>query len=209
MSASTAEAAAKPANHSRPISRCSSGESGHECRALPRRSAGDPATSWPALTLPITAEPGSTCAPAPTVAPGISVLRAPTLAPGPIRMAPMWTRSPSIHQPDRSTSGSILDPVPRVSSPVTGGSECSWTFSPIFAPERFRVVGHPGRAGEADGAGEVLDLFREPEPEVHPPGPGIGARHHVAQQDAGGGNGEQHPPGGTDEDQPGRSHPPP
>ena len=101
---------------------------------MPRRSAGDPATSCPDFTLPSTAEPGSTWAPAPIVAPGIRVLRAPTVAPGPMWMAPMWTMSPSIHQPDRSTSGSTLQPLPSESRPVTGGSECSWTLLPIFAP---------------------------------------------------------------------------
>ena len=57
--------------------------------------------------------------------------------------------------------------------------------------------------------GEVLDLFREPEPEVHLPGPRICSGHDVAEQDPGGGDGEQHPPGGADKDQPGRADPPP
>ena len=115
------------------------------------------------------------------------------VAPGPIRMAPMWTTSPSIHQPDRSTSGSTLQPLPSEQQPGDGRQRVQLDVLADLRPERPRVVGHPGRAGQADGAGEVLDLFRQPEPQVHPAGPRIRSRHHVAQQEPGGGDGEQHP----------------
>ncbi len=111
------------------------GRPGRQCLALPRAHGGGAGHQLAGLDLP--EHRGARRPPAPrrrSTAPGISVLRAPTVAPAPIRTAPIWTLSPSIHQPDRSTSGSTLAPRPSVSRPVTGGSECSWTSRPIFAP---------------------------------------------------------------------------
>ncbi len=107
---------------------------GKERAALPSRIAGTPAQRWPVGTEPTTPEPGATSARLPMRAPGNSVLRAPTVAPAPIRMRPRTSRSPSSHQPDRSTSGSTAAPRPTFSMPVTGGSECRSTPGPIFAP---------------------------------------------------------------------------
>ena len=71
------------------------------------------------------------------------------------------------------------------------------------------VVRHPRCAGQADGAGQVLDLFRQPQAQVYPSGPRVRARHHLAEQDPGRGDGDQHAAGRGDEHQPGRGHPPP
>ncbi len=174
------------ANQSLPISGWAGGVSGHECLALPRRSAGEPATSCPALTFPSTAEPGSTWPPAPMLAPGMSVLRAPTAAPAPTWIAPMWTESPSIHQPDRSTSGSMLQPLPQRQHSGDRRKRMQLDVVADLRAEGPRVVGNPGRAGQADGAGQVLDLLGQPQPQVHLAGPGIGPGDHLPEQDPGG-----------------------
>ncbi len=110
------------------------GASGQIGLALPIRVAGDPAYCCPGRTLPRTAEPGATWESAPTRAPGMRVLLVPITARLPTLIRPMCTRSPSIHQPERSTSGSTEVPLPRLSIPVTGGTECRSTSRPIFAP---------------------------------------------------------------------------
>ncbi len=181
--------------------------SGQSCLALPRRSAGDPATSCPALTLPSTAEPGSTWPPAPMLAPGMRVLRAPTVAPAPMWTWPMCTMSPSIHQPERSTSGSTLLPLPSDRKPGDRRQRVQMDVAADLGAEGPGVVGNPRCAGQADGAGQVLDLLGQPEPQVHPAGPRVGSGHHVPEQQAGRRDRDGHPARRADEDQPGRCRP--
>ena len=71
------------------------------------------------------------------------------------------------------------------------------------------VVRHPGRTGEADGACQVLDLFGQPEAQVHFACPRVVSGLQVSKQEACGGNRNGHPSQWADEDQPGRCHPPP
>ena len=98
------------------------------------RWAGDPDQYSPSGTTPKTDEPGATSASLPTSAPGQSMLRAPTRARAPTRTGPRCTTSPSTQKPLRSTSGSIEQPAPSLSRPVTGGTECRSTSWPTSAP---------------------------------------------------------------------------
>ena len=98
------------------------------------RSAGEPDQYSPSGTSPKTDDPGATSASLPMSAPGQSMLRAPTRARAPTRTGPRCTTSPSTQKPLRSTSGSIEQPVPRWSIPVTGGMLCRSTSRPTFAP---------------------------------------------------------------------------
>jgi hypothetical protein len=98
------------------------------------RRAGVPCQRSPSGTVPDTQLPDATSAPAPMSAPGISIDRVPTEARGPTRMPPTCSKSPSIHQPAQSTSGSRTAPSPNAAMPVTGGNECSWTSRPTRHP---------------------------------------------------------------------------
>ena len=67
--------------------------------------------------------------------------------------SPTWNSSPSSHTPDRSTSGSIAEPSPTVSRPVTGANACMSTPLPIFAPNMRAVI----------FAALALEMFSAPE----------------------------------------------
>ncbi len=121
----------------------------------------------------------------------------------------MWTESPSIHQPERSTSGSMLQPVPSDSSPGHRRQRMELDVAADFRAEGPGVVRHPRGAGQADGAGQVLDLFGQPQAQVHPARAGVASGGDVAQQEPRRGHRDRHPTRRADEHQPGRAHPPP
>ena len=81
--------------------------------------------------------------------------------------------------------------------------------APDLGTERPGVVRNPRCAGKADGTGEVLDLLGQPEPQMHPAGPRIGAGHNVPEQQAGCRDRDGHPPQRADENQPRCCDPPP
>ena len=130
------------------------------------RSAGEPDQYSPAGTAPKTDEPGATSASLPDVGAGQSMLRAPTRARAPTRTGPRCTTSPSTQKPLRSTSGSIEQPAPSRSMPVTGGRLCRSTSRPTSAPSSraYQVIyGAPAQPG---GAQLVDHALGQPQPQV-------------------------------------------
>ena len=84
--------------------------------------------------------------------------------PGP---APRCTTSPSIQKPLRSTSGSIEQPVPSRSMPVTGGTRVQVDVAADLGAEQPREPGHVRRAGQP-GRPELVDHpLGQPQPQVH------------------------------------------
>ena len=110
------------------------GSAGQLSPARPSGRAGDPDQRSAGGTVPLTTLPGSISAPAPISAPGISRLRVPIRAPSPMRISPMTSSRPSIHQPRTSTSASRVAPAPMWTRPVGDGSVARRAPSPTSAP---------------------------------------------------------------------------
>ena len=111
----------------------------------------------------------------------------------------MWTQSPSIHQPGQVDFGFDVGPVAEGEQARDGRDRMQLDVLADLRAEGPGVVGDPGGAGEADGPGEILDLFGEPEPQVHPARAGVRSGPHVPEQEPGGGHGDQHSSRGAHE----------